>query len=486
MAVLVVFGGFALSTSGNRLSAQSNISQIKIESHEVVVPIEVTQETKDPKGIISDSQGNLRGVWILRFNEITNLPPKSVHIFEDGVEQKIQHFSFERLHGWGIQDNIGQHQEYSCTPRGIWAGPDIMRTDFFFDDHRLHTYLLTYAPSPSAKGSCHQITIKVDRKHATVFAPDQYCNTDDPLSDPLKDTRLGNELVSYAKSEARGNLPLSVQINSFKTLTEAQRVDLSVAIPPNLLTRKWDGINLKTSIAILGLVFDQHNELAAEFTDVACLPGEMPMGYQGPFPIPGDIKQVWEQVIIPSNYRTQVALKPGDYRVELVLTDGEKFGRKTASITVDDFTKEPLSISAIALCKRYHKPSPDEKGPTRAPQYVPFMFDGMEFRPAGDTRFKTSEQLFAYLEIYDSEIQSGSGAKTYLEMKVTDETTHELKIGTAARLVDSPLRSENPAIPMVWDMEIGKLSPGSYRLEAQASDSMGHKTEWRAASFSVQ
>ena len=35
-----------------------------------------------------------------------------------------------------------------------------------------------------------------------------------------------------------------------------------------------------------------------------------------------------------------------------------------------------LSMGGIALCKRYHKTSPDERGPTRAPQYVPLIFEG--------------------------------------------------------------------------------------------------------------
>jgi hypothetical protein len=185
---------------------------------------------------------------------------------------------------------------------------------------------------------------------------------------------------------------------------------------------------------------------------------------------------------IPAAYQTQVELSSGHYRLEFVLTDGEKFGRATASITVDD----SLSISDIALCKRYHKPSADERGPTRAPQYVPLMFDGQEFTPTADTVFKTGEKLFAYLEIYGSQLQAADAAKFYLEMKVFDEETNELKIGTGIRPVDSPMRTDHRAIPVVWEMEIAKLPPGAYRLDVQASDSEGHKTAWRRTPFSVQ
>jgi hypothetical protein len=484
-AVLFVLRGLVLGFATDISSAQAKSLPIKVESHEVVVPVEVIQETKDPKGIMSDSNGNLRAVWILRFNQIANLTAKSVHIFEDGVEQSIQHFSFEQLHAWGVSDNTGRHQEYSCTPRGLWAGPNITLSSFYFDDSRLHTYLVTYVPPPSVEGSCHRIAVKVDRKHATVFAPDQYCNTNDPLSDPLKDTKLGNELVSYAKSEEHGSLPLLVQVNSFKSSAGVARIDLSAAMPPNLLKRKWEGGILKSSIAILGLVFDQHNEVAARFTDIACLPAENTMGYQGPFPLPGNIMEVFEQLAIPSSYRTQFALKPGDYRVELVLTDGEKFGRATSPITVDDFTKEPLSISGVALCKRYHKPSPDERGPTRAPQYEPLIFDDTEFTPAGDTRFHKDEPCISFFEIYGSQLDDAAVAM-HLQVKITDAKTGEVKLDSGVEPLNFGSVPKNNSIPVVRTVSIDALSPGSYRLEAQVSDSAGHKTEWRAASFTVE
>ncbi len=93
-----------------------------------------------------------------------------------------------------------------------------------------------------------------------------------------------------------------------------------------------------------------------------------------------------------------------------------------------------------------------------------------------------------YVEIYGSELPAPATPKLFMEMKVFDEKTNELKIGTGVRPVDSPMRpdSQPPAIPLVWEMEVAKLPPGSYRLEAQASDSAGNKTPWRATTFSVE
>jgi hypothetical protein len=485
VSAIFALSGIIVGTECGVCWAQTGSSpRIKVESPEVVLPIKVIRETKST-GAVEGSNGEPQLGWVLHSTEVTGLSAKSVHIFDDGVETKIQHFSVEKVAGWEVRDNVSRHFDYSCTPRSIWAGPDIMDKSTF-DDSRLHTYLVTYVPRPSPMGSCHQIAVKVDHKHTTIFAPNQYCNTKNPLSDPLKDTELGNRLMAYANSTQGGSLSLSLQVVPFAASADTARINLSAEMPAKLLNRHWDGIHLIASIAIVGLIFDSNGTLVARFSDAACAPAEESIGYQGPLLPPTWAKEQDEHATIPSGYQTQVDLGPGDYHVELLITDGEKFGRAAASLTVKDFTKELLAISGIALCKRYHKPLPDERGPTRAPQYVPLMFDDQEFTPAGNTHFKKGEQLFTYVEIYGSEIQTAGAAKIYLEIKVTDEKTNELKIGTGARLVDSPMRPENLAIPVVWDMEVAKLPPGAYRLEVQASDSAGNKTPWRSTSFTVE
>ena len=445
---------------------------IRVESHEVVLPFEVFEEKRTTE-------------W-LHSKEVTGLSAKSVHIFDDGVEAKIQHFSVEKGEAWAVRDNIGYHAEYSCTPTGIWVGPDVTNKLFTLHGSRFHTYLVTYVPRPSPAGSCHRISIKVDHRNSTVFVPLQYCNTNDPLSDPLQGTELGNRLAAYADSKGSGDLPLALEVVPFLGhSSRTARISLSAELPSNQLRHHWDGINLITSIAILGFVFDRNGTLVARFSDTACGPSEK--GWDVPLPPPAVALQALEQAVIPSGYETQVNLNPGDYRFEFLLTDGEKIGRASVSLTVDDFSAAALSLSGIALCKRYHKPARDERGPTHAPQFVPLTFKGVEFTPTADRKFKKGEKLFTYLEIYGSQLQAAGAPTFYMEIKVIDEKTNELKIGTGVRPVDSPMRPDQPsAIPLVWEMEVAKLPPGSYRLEAQASDSAGNKTPWRATTFSVE
>jgi hypothetical protein len=46
--------------------------------------------------------------------------------------------------------------------------------------------------------------------------------------------------------------------------------------------------------------------------------------------------------------------------------------------------------------------------------------------------------------------------------------------------------AEGPVVPFTGKMDISKLAKGSYRLEAQATDSAGRATPWRSANFTIQ
>ena len=111
-------------------------------------------------------------------------------------------------------------------------------------------------------------------KHAKIFAPNRYCNSEESLSDPLNGVSLGNKMLQFAKSSQVAGLPLAAQVTPFATSSGAYRVSVSATLPASRMQRQWDGLSLRTSIAVLGLVYDDHNLLVYRFSDVACLPRE--------------------------------------------------------------------------------------------------------------------------------------------------------------------------------------------------------------------
>ena len=145
-----------------------------------------------------------------------------------------------------------------------------------------------------------------------------------------------------------------------------------------------------------------------------------------------------------------------------------------------------LGISGIVLCKRFQQVPEGAQAAARAPKYVPLTGNDVEFIPAGDTRFARSERLFSYFEIYEPAGAGKVAAQTHFQVRVMDEKTGEVKMDTGLQDAASASPTGNNIVPVAGEIAIGKLTPGNYRLEVQASDSAGKNTGWREVSFVIQ
>ncbi len=485
-AFRLLLAGVIFSTSfsvgaSTSLAQTEGPSAIRIEAEQVVVPVFVV----DKSDVRSDWRHNKGEEWD---KEITGLGAKDFHVFEDGKEQEIQNVAIDLPRVWQVRDNVSQHTESACTPRGIWASPDFStRTDSGASLWLLHVYLISYTPPPSSPARpCHQIKVKVDRRNATVYARDAYCNTKNELYDAVDGTKLGKQMDGYADSAQEGRFPVSVQASSFFGDSTVSRVNVALEFPSKALWREWNDVKLDATIAVLGMVYDSDKALALRFSDIACHPSILGDAYRGTFPIPRDARKDYELQVIPSHYDTQLDLPPGDYVLKLVVTDGKKFGRVEVPLRVESFAQDDLAISGIVLCKRFHKAPDPSAREARAPQYVPLVASGLELTPAGDTRFQKSDGLVSYFEIREPLVNGTDAAKLQVQMRVRDVKTGEVRLQTRLLPVELTARPENSVIPVAERLPLDKLSTGSYRLEIQASNSAGKKSVWRAASFRVE
>ena len=466
-AFLVLLAGALLSTSAAISLAQTGSSPpIQVETREVVVPVFVYNKT----GVGLDS-------------EILGLTAKNFHVFEDGQEQKVENVSVERLKWWTIHDNFSDHVEYSCTPRGIWVGPDIPQFPFFTfrvtQQSGLHVYLVSYTPPPSREGSCHRIKVKVDhRPKPSVYARDDYCSMKYSVSDSLYGTKIGSQMEGYADSAEDGRIPIFVQMSSLFGTTDTNLIHIAVEFPWRELNHIWSGDNLYTTIGVQGLVYNKSGTLLARFSDAPCyFAGSKPWDWCESC---ARDKSWVEFHDIPNGYEGQIALSPGDYDLKIVVTDGKKFGRAEVPLKVDKYDPGSLTISGIVLCKRYHEVL------ARAKQYFPLVSKNLEYTAAGDTRFEKQEPVLAYFQVREPSLGKAAEADVQFEIKVTDEKTGEVEVDTGKRSAESWVQPWNPVISIVEGIIIDKLASGSYRLEVQAIDSAGQKTEWRATSFTVE
>jgi hypothetical protein len=489
LIVLVVAMG-ALSGGASSCFAQQSNSEafaIRVESHEVLIPVMVIDKSYFGKS--DNRMGPVYG------KGITGLSAKDFQVLEDGVEQRLQNVATEPFRSWGIVDNLSAHIESSCTPRGIWAGADAPRKNpLKIDDvEQGDFYLVSYVPPPSREGSCHHVQVKVrDLPKADVWARGEYCNTINPSSDPLHGSEIGKQMAAFANSTQKEKFLVSAQAVSFSGIPGADHVEIALEFPNGSFENFETGVvserrpERNAAMAILGMVYGKDGILAARFSDSACYSPKFFTDFPTSSPVPSEITSYFEFLLSLIRYQTQIDLPPGDYSLKFVVTDGKRFGRAQVPLTVDSYQQNSLAISGIVLCKRFNKMLDGRAKELRAPQYVPLVAKGMEFTPAGNTHFGQNDPLISYLEVYEPLLSGTIPVKVQLEMKITNTKSGKLEVDTGLRSVDSDIQTGNPVIPVAWDLAVNKLRYGTYRLEVQASDSTGNKTPWRAVSFAVE
>lgn len=472
--------------------------------------------------------------------EVQDLGPKDFRLFQDGAEQHI--VKMDAGAWWTlVRDNFGWHMQSSDTPRGIWSLSElgaIKRVPVINRDF----HILAYVPPTSTSG-CHSIHVEVDRPKLLVFARNQYCAGQTP-SDPLYGTAEAQKLERDLSSDKRGKIPLSLQAVAFFTAADNSRVDISLQFPWQDLYRKWDTSNwtLYARIAILGVVRKADGTVAARFSDLLYPPywptfdqggakyiawekssselaGAIPHQLSGAASsrnlgssdsaygndtlaltfrnaageIAPDVAAIQtalnssDPFWMPTRYETQLDVPPGQYNLQVVLSDGWNIGRAEMPLTVEAHDAKQLALSSIALCKRLRDAavaSKEDVAANFAPQFVPLVSKGIQFIPAGDASFAQADPLYAYFEV--SEPPAQPSGKVTVQMRILDAGSSKV-LANFAPLDTSPYQvAGSSLLRIARTVPIRQLPKGSYRLEVQATDSAGTATPWRSADFTIR
>lgn len=433
--------------------------------------------------------------------EIRDLSDGDFHLFDDGVQQKIEAVSRERW--WvSVRDNMSWHVESSDTASGMWSSTDLGGRNLLPDVRGF--YILAYVP-PSSGGGCHRIRIEVNRGGSRVFARDEYCGgqtANDTLYGDKLDSRLENNLLSTKE----GRIPLSLQAGVFHYASNnTGRVDVVLEFPWEQLSHEWISSNwsLRARISVLGVVRERDGSVVSRFSDLlyppywpAFIEGQQswlhPPLYLGNVPdAPPTLPRLgrWDPGWLPSRYETQLQLAPGEYRLGVVLSDGEKFGRAEIPLTIDNYDGKDLALSSIVFCNRFrdaHVAEVEARAANFAPQYVPLVSKGIQVTPTGDTRFRKGEPLIPYFEVYEPLLETLSNTEVEAHIKIVNAGTGQVVKDFPAVDVATYEQPGSTAIHIAREIPFEQLQKGAYRLEVQATDSAGRSTPWRTAHFTVE
>ncbi len=482
MSLLIPFRVAAQSEDPFSIRVESNLVLIHTEVYDRKELYTVTETEKECR--IADWQRLDSQPFSVPFTAsdcyqhrvIHGLTAKDFHVFEDGVEQRIDSVQYELEPLFSARDNRGLHVEWSHTPQAKWSTIDLGTQ--WGAAPLLYFYRVGYVPTRPESGKCRKVKVTVDQPHAAVYADDHYCYLSNPATDPLHGTKFGLQMERDLDSHKRAWIPLSVRAGFFYTNSQTARVDIVLGFPWSLLKHGFFRTDLQANIGVLGVAYKKDHTVATRFSDFACCAsGTRWMA-----------NLVTAAGNLPSHYEAQIDLPAGaEYELRVVLSDGESFGRVVIPIAIGSYNVEQMAISSVVLCNRFQDAKVAAEEPAAvnlAPHYVPLVSNGLQFTPAAQTSFKSKDHLTAYFEVYEP-VSGQSNTDVKAHVRIVDEKG-ETKFQFYPADAKSYERPGSRVLAFAGDLPMAELPSGNYRVEVQATDAAGHSTAVRSANFTIE
>ncbi len=180
-----------------------------------------------------------------------------------------------------------------------------------------------------------------------------------------------------------------------------------------------------------------------------------------------------------SVYQEAVPLKPGRYKLSLVLKDdlNGHMGSEELGITVPQFDEGNLTNSSLILA--------DQIAPLPTSQVGsgPFVIGGTKVRPSVNNTFTQDQKLGIYMQVYNL----GIDEKTH---KPSLEVRYDVK-KDGKSLLDQPedaanLKRASQQFTIIKTMGLKGLTPGKYTVQILVTDNIKKQTISPTASFELR
>jgi hypothetical protein len=276
-------------------------------------------------------------------------------------------------------------------------------------------YLLGYSPQDSPEGSCHTLKVKVERSGMNVRARSGYCNvkSSDMLAGKPIETQLeahATEMTPNAATNgasgaaagatgAGGAMSPAFEVPFFYTAPNEARVDVAAQVAPSDVVFTKEKGKYHADVNILGVAKNADGTTAAHFSDSVTLDLE---------------KDDWERFQKqPMQYENQFLVAPGKYNFTLVVSGGtDKFAKLATPLNIDPFDGKKMTLSAPLLSSQIAKLTEEDQSldAVLISDKVPFIAKDMQIYPSSTNRFKKTDQVGIYAQIYVPQLAASSGA----------------------------------------------------------------------------
>ncbi|MBZ5700716.1 MAG: GWxTD domain-containing protein [Acidobacteriia bacterium] len=289
---------------------------------------------------------------------------------------------------------------------------------------------------------------------------EQYTKVQQPPAVKFKDL----EAVVTSRI-VRDQIHFNWRTDYLKVTTESVLVPVTIQIPNSQLSFKdKDGVHSAT-LNIFGRVSTLTGRVVQTFEDSVSRD------------FPDTLFQ--QSVKLSSIYQKAVPLRPGLYRLDLVIKDVQSgnIGVVNSRLAVPRYEEDKIQASSLILADQL------EHVPAKQIGSGQFVLGSSKVRPRLDADFTVNDKLGIYLQVYnlkvDEKTHKPSGTVQYLvrkgdqQMMEFKETTQEMKQSGDQMTIERLL-------------PLSTLAPGKYTLEIHATDQLANQTISRSAEFTVK
>jgi hypothetical protein len=180
-----------------------------------------------------------------------------------------------------------------------------------------------------------------------------------------------------------------------------------------------------------------------------------------------------------SLYQEAIPLRPGRYKLSLVLKDDANghMGSEELGILVPTFGEDKLTSSSLILADQI------QPLPTSQVGSGPFVIGGTKVRPSVNNTFTRDQELGIYMQVYNLGIDD----KTHKpSLDVRYEVEKDGKV-----LLDKPedeanLKKASQQFTVVKRMRLQTLTPGKYSVQIKVTDNIKKQSVSPSATFEVR
>jgi VWFA-related protein len=333
-------------------------------------------------------------------------------------------------------------------------------------------YILGYVPGDTPEGSCHTLKVKLNRGGMNVRSRSGYCNT--RSANVLEGKPLEKQLESHAIGSQAGSIHCGLQAPYFYTAPETARVNLTMEIPADSFQFNKEKGKYHANLNVLGIAYRADGTIGARFSDTVNVDLE---------------KEEWKEFTkLPYHYENQFDATPGAYKLTVVLSaGGDAFGKFESPLAIDPYDGKHFSLSGLALTNSVQRLNdiPTGLDSVLLEDRTPLVVKGMHIAPSGSNRFKHTDSVALYAEIYEPLLTSATPPAVGMGYTIFERASNQKVFSTGAQRADDFIQKGNSVIPVGLRVKVDDLKPGSYRLVMQAVDSAKNHAPDRIVDFDI-